>query len=193
MFTNTPDPSELYIFTAPLPTASGNEKNAVAAGPARTFSHRMMAQTPIKTKSGTVRITDSKVFPVSKTIAAALVEVEPGGMREPYNGTRTPTNGSTTSRGKRGWAFLRPKGRLGPSIIKRTTLAMSRSLWAITSRILAIRRSGFSSCSRATITPDISLDQWLAQTPPELVTAHLRTDPQFISSLRKEKVPVVPA
>ena len=40
---------------------------------------------------------------------------------------------------------------------------------------------------------DISLDQWLAQTPPELVTAHLRTDPQFINSLRKEKVPVVPA
>ena len=39
----------------------------------------------------------------------------------------------------------------------------------------------------------ISLDQWLAFTPPELVTAHLRTDPQFINSLRKEKVPVVPA
>jgi oxalate decarboxylase/phosphoglucose isomerase-like protein (cupin superfamily) len=28
------------------------------------------------------RITDSSVFPVSKTIAAALVEVQPGGMRE---------------------------------------------------------------------------------------------------------------
>ena len=81
-FANTPDPSELYIFSAPLPAAGGNEKNAVAADPSRTFSHRMLAQTPIKTKSGTVRITDSKVFPVSKTIAAALVEVEPGAMRE---------------------------------------------------------------------------------------------------------------
>jgi oxalate decarboxylase len=42
----------------------------------------LTAQQPIKTKSGTVRITDSCVFPVSKTIAAALVEVQPGGMRE---------------------------------------------------------------------------------------------------------------
>ena len=42
----------------------------------------MMAQEPIKTTSGTVRITDSSVFPASTTIAAALVEVNPGGMRE---------------------------------------------------------------------------------------------------------------
>jgi oxalate decarboxylase len=44
----------------------------------------MMAQTPITTKSGTARTTDSKVFPVSKPIAAALVEVAPGGMREQH-------------------------------------------------------------------------------------------------------------
>jgi len=42
----------------------------------------LLAQEPIKTKSGTVRITDTSVFPASKTISAALVEVEPGGMRE---------------------------------------------------------------------------------------------------------------
>ena len=29
-----------------------------------------------------MRITDSSVFPASKTIAAALVEIEPGSMRE---------------------------------------------------------------------------------------------------------------
>jgi oxalate decarboxylase len=40
---------------------------------------------------------------------------------------------------------------------------------------------------------DVSLDQWLALTPPELVTAHLHNDPQFIAKLRKDKVPVVPA
>jgi hypothetical protein len=30
-------------------------------------------------------------------------------------------------------------------------------------------------------------------TPPELVSPHLRSDPQFIRALRKDKVPVVPA
>jgi oxalate decarboxylase/phosphoglucose isomerase-like protein (cupin superfamily) len=42
----------------------------------------MMAQDPIRMKSGTVGITDSSVFPASKDIAAALVEIEPGGLRE---------------------------------------------------------------------------------------------------------------
>ena len=41
-----------------------------------------MAQKPIQTKGGQVRIVDSSVFPAATTIAAALVEVEPGGMRE---------------------------------------------------------------------------------------------------------------
>ena len=42
----------------------------------------MLAQQPIKTRGGTVRITDVSVFSVSKTIAAALVELEPGAMRQ---------------------------------------------------------------------------------------------------------------
>ena len=42
----------------------------------------MLAQKPIRTRSGAVRITDSKNFPVATAISAALVEVQPGGMRE---------------------------------------------------------------------------------------------------------------
>jgi oxalate decarboxylase len=73
-FANVPDPSQLYIFPAPVPGPLASDKIAGATEVPRRFSHRMMAQTPIKTKSGTVRITDSKVFPASTTIAAALVE-----------------------------------------------------------------------------------------------------------------------
>jgi oxalate decarboxylase len=40
---------------------------------------------------------------------------------------------------------------------------------------------------------DVSLDQWIALTPPELVQAHLRIDRQTIDALRKEKKPIVPA
>ena len=40
---------------------------------------------------------------------------------------------------------------------------------------------------------DISLDTWLALTPPELVQAHLRLDRQFMEALRKKKAPIVPA
>jgi len=33
----------------------------------------------------------------------------------------------------------------------------------------------------------------MALTPPELVQAHVKLDPQTMAALRKEKVPVVPA
>ena len=39
---------------------------------------------------------------------------------------------------------------------------------------------------------DVSLSQWLALTPPELVQAHLKLDQQTSAAFRKEKVPVVP-
>lgn len=39
---------------------------------------------------------------------------------------------------------------------------------------------------------DVSLNQWLALTPPELVNAHLKLGSPFAEALRKNKVPVVP-
>jgi oxalate decarboxylase len=59
MFARVPDPSELYIFPAPVPGPLSSDKIAGATQVPQSFSHRMMAQTPIRTKSGTVRITDS--------------------------------------------------------------------------------------------------------------------------------------
>ena len=47
-----------------------------------TYSHRLMAQEPIRTQSGTVRIVDSWNCPAAKMIAGGLIEIEPDGMRE---------------------------------------------------------------------------------------------------------------
>jgi oxalate decarboxylase len=56
----------------------------------------------------------------------------------------------------------------------------------------APRRCAFSKSSKATTSP-ISLDQWMALMPPELVEAHLKLDRQVMDALRKTKAPVVPA
>jgi oxalate decarboxylase len=45
-----------------------------------TFSHRLLQQEPNPMAGGSVRIVDATNFPAS--IAAALVELEPGGLRE---------------------------------------------------------------------------------------------------------------
>lgn len=38
---------------------------------------------------------------------------------------------------------------------------------------------------------DVSLTQWMALTPPELVEAHLHIEPRILDGLRKDKQPVV--
>ena len=42
----------------------------------------MLAQEPKNTTGGQVRITDSTNFPISKTVAAAHVNIQPGALRE---------------------------------------------------------------------------------------------------------------
>jgi oxalate decarboxylase len=189
-FASVPDPSELYIFPAPVPGPLASDKIAGATEVPQRFSHRMMAQTPISMKNGTVRITDSKVFPVSKTIAAALVEVAPGAMRELHWHPNTDE-----------WQYyIEGQARMGvfgasgqartfdyrANDVGYVPFAMGHYIentGNTTLRFLEIFKSDYYA--------DVSLDQWLALTPPELVNAHLRSD-ALVQALRKQKVPVVP-
>ena len=84
-----------YIFPGrvPGPKASDIVESAAGIVP-HTYSHRMMAQEPIVAAGGWVRITDSTNFPAASTIAAALVNVEPGACANCI-GTNT-TNGNIT-------------------------------------------------------------------------------------------------
>lgn len=50
----------------------------------------------------------------------------------------------------------------------------------------------FLEIFRSSYYADVSLNQWLALTPPELVQAHLKIDPPTLAAFHKEKFPVVP-
>jgi oxalate decarboxylase len=192
LFGHTPDPSERYIFPAPVPGPLSSDKMPDASAVPHSFSHRMSAQQPIKTKSGTVRITDSSVFPAATTIAAALVEVDPGGLRELHWHPNTDE-----------WQYwIEGQGRMGvfaASGQARTfdfqagdvgfvPFAMGHYIentGTTTLRFLEIFKSSYFA--------DLSLNQWMALTPPELLEAHLKLDPQVMRALHTKKSPVVPA
>jgi oxalate decarboxylase len=191
-FAHVPGPDELYIFPAPIPGALGTDHVAGATAVTQGFSYRMTAHQPIRTRSGTVRIVDSKIFPASVTIAAALVEVNPGGMRELHWHPNTDE-----------WQYyIDGQGRMGvfgasgqartfdyqAGDVGYVPFAMGHYIentGAQPLRFLEIFKSSYYA--------DVSLDQWIALTPPELVQAHLRLDPQTMTALRKRKEPIVPA
>jgi oxalate decarboxylase len=190
-FGHTPDPSELYMFKAAVPGPLASDRISGVQPVDPTFSHRMLAQDPIKTRSGTVRITDSSNFRASKTIAAALVEVEPGGMRElhwhpntdewQYYLEGTARMGVFASSGQARTFDFRA-GDVGY-----VPYAMGHYVENTGDRPLR-----FLEMFKSSYYADVSLNQWLALTPPELVQAHLKLDPQVMSALQKQKHPVVP-
>jgi hypothetical protein len=99
-----------------------------------SFDHKMLAQEPIRGKSGTVRIADSSNFPASKTIAAARVELESGPGRANYTGIPIRMSGNTTSKAKDGWVSLPLLVKLVHSTLQQTTSATYRSRWDIMQR-----------------------------------------------------------
>ena len=191
LFNNTPDPSQLYIFKAPVPGPLGQDRLMGAAPVPQSFSHKMLAQDPVKTKGGTVRITDSHNFPASKTIAAALVELEPGGLRELHWHPNTDE-----------WQYyIEGQGRMGvfassgqartfdfrAGDVGYVPFAMGHYIENTGStplRFLEMFKSGYYA--------DLSLNQWLALTPPALLDAHLHLKPEAMEALRRQKSPVVP-
>jgi oxalate decarboxylase len=189
-FANIPA-HELYIFQSTVPgPLESDSVNDPAGTLGRKFSHHMLAQEPIRTPGGTVRITDSTNFPVATTIAAALVEVEPGAMRElhwhPNNdewqyyieghGRMTVFASGSSAR-----TFDYQAGDVGY-----VPFAMGHYIentGDTTLRFLELFRSSRYA--------DISLRQWMALTPPELIQAHLHIGQQAMDGLSKEKTPVI--
>jgi len=180
-----------YIFPVPVPGPLSSDRVSSPAGPVpQTFSHRMLAQEPIRTSGGTVRITDSSNFPASSTIAAALVEVEPGAMREMH---WHPTNDE--------WQYyIEGQGRMTvfASEGKARTFDFQAGDVGYVPFAMGhyIENTGdttlrFLEMFKSNRFADVSLNQWMALTPPELVQAHLNLTPAVMNALHKEKRPVV--
>ncbi len=190
-FANIPR-QELYIFESQVPGPLAADR-VVGAGPvAVTYSHRLMDQEPIQTTGGRVRIVDSSVFPATTTISAALVEVEPGGMRELHwhpNSDELQYHISGQSRmtvyasGATAGTFDYQPGDVG--YVPKSMPHYIENTGTTTLRYLELWKTDKFS--------DVSLAQWLAFTPYELVKAHLNIDKSVLAKVSTHKTPVVPA
>lgn len=182
---------ELYIFPGPKPGPLAADKMGGSGPVPKTFSHRMLAQEPVRTRGGSVRVTDSTVFPASVTIAAALVEVEPGGLRELHWHPNSDE-----------WQYyLSGQGRMtvfGSESKARTFDYRAGDVGYVPFAMgHYIENTGdttltFLEMFKSPRYADISLTQWLALTPHPLVQAHTGLDPKLVEALPETKSPVVP-
>ena len=178
-----------YIFQDEVPPPLSEDKISNPYGQ-RSFSYHFSAQQQVETSGGSVRIVDSTVFPAATTIAAGLVEVEPGGMREmhwhpnaeewQYYIEGSARMGVFASEGN-ARTFNYRAGDVGT-----VPFAFGHYIENIGNTPLR-----FLEMFRSPHFQDVSLNQWMALTPPELVQAHLNLNKTMMRALRKEKWPVV--
>lgn len=65
-----------------IPDSIDKEKPPAFKKSKHQYTHRMLDTPPVEGSGGKARIVDSKNFPISKTIAAGHLDIEPGAMRE---------------------------------------------------------------------------------------------------------------
>jgi len=174
VFDSIPE-KEKYIFQGSLPGSKHEEephgKNIKKSK--LQFTHKMLAQTPEKASGGNVRITDSTNFPLSKTIAAAHLDIEPGAMREMHWHPNADE-----------WSFV-ISGRARVTIFGAQGTARTFNYMAGDVGIVPRNHGHFIEnlsddeplevleIFRADKFQDFSLFQWLGETPKRMVAEHL--------------------
>jgi oxalate decarboxylase len=180
-----------WILSGEVPGPLAADKVVSPAGVVPTsYAYFLSKEKPIKVAGGQVRIVDSSNFPASSTIAAALVEVDPGGMRELHWHPNVDEwqyyisgQGKMTVFASAGKArtFDYQAGDVGY-----IPFAMGHYIENTGDEPLR-----FLEMFRSSYYADVSLTQWLALLPPELVLAHMRLDQRTMAGLRKDKPIIV--
>jgi oxalate decarboxylase len=186
---------ELFIFQAGVPGPLEEDRRLAAGklGPSPTdFAFRTMQMPPTKqNKSGEVRIIDSTSFKVATTIAAAIVTVRPGGVRELHWHPNADE-----------WQYyFGGKGRMTVFATggRARTMDFETGDVGYVQKALPhyIENTGttdlkFLEMFKSNYYQDLALSEWLSHTPPKLVAAHLNLDQATLDALPREKPVIMP-
>ncbi|KAH0835871.1 RmlC-like cupin domain-containing protein [Lanmaoa asiatica] len=181
---------ELYIFPSTPPPEDLYSDMVVPNNTPLNYTFPSSKLSATQAPGGSYKIVDTQLFPASTTICSVEVTVEVGGLRELHwhptepewtfflNGTAritayaSSTNAQTFDFQAGDIAYIPPSYGHYIENTGNSTL-----------HFLEIFRSG--------VFEDVSLSQWLAFTPPELVKAHLNLDDATIAKFSKVKQEVV--
>ena len=192
-FANVPK-KELFIFERPLPRPLEEEKRQSEEGTGavpNSFAFRPSQMNYSKqTAGGDVKIVDQKVWPVTN-IAAAIVRVKPGGMRELH---WHPNEDE--------WQYyVSGKGRMtvfAAGAHARTMDFEEGDVGYIEKSMPHyIENTGDTDLVFIEVFPtpfyeDISLAEWMAHTPSRLVDQHLGVGEEMLSRIAKKEAVLMP-
>ena len=186
---------EKFIFQAAVPGPLAEVQKATAGTRGLSvqdfaFRKAQMKETK-RTQGGEVTIVDSSTFRVSTTIAAAIVTVRPGGIRELHwhpnadewqNYIAGQGRMTVFATGGRARTMDFQAGDVG--YVQKTLPHYVQNTGSTDLRFLEM----FKSSSYQ----DLALSEWLRHTPPELVMAHLEIDEATLRTMPNDEPIVMP-
>ena len=186
---------EKFIFQAAVPGPLADDQKVTAGTrglSSQDFAFRKSQMKVAKrTQGGEVTIVDSSTFKVSTTIAAAIVTVRPGGIRELHwhpnadewqyyiSGKGRMTVFATGGRAR---TMDFQAGDVG--YVQKTLPHYIQNTGSTDLKFLEMFKSSFYQ--------DLALSEWLRHTPPELVIAHLEIDKVTLDAIPKDEVIIMP-
>ena len=189
-------PGGRWIFPAPVPPPLQHDVAAATKNDPMSklgFSFAMLEMKPTKEDaSGTIRIVDSRTFKLSKTIAMAHVVVKPGAMREMHWHTNADE-----------WQYyIAGEGRMTVFANKSDARTMDFRPGDVGYIPVTlphyIENTGsedlvFLEMFKSDKYDDVSLNEWLASLPPELVQVHLSLPESTLAMFPKKNTGIVPS
>jgi oxalate decarboxylase len=185
---------ELFIFERPLPRPLAEEQKQAEAGTGRvphSFDFKPSEMKPTKvSKGGEVKIVDQKIWPATN-IAAAIVTLKPGGLRELH---WHPNEDE--------WQYyVSGKGRMTVFAAggRARTMDFEEGDVGYIERSVPhyIENTGDTDLVFVEVFPtpfyqDISLAEWLAHTPARLVEQHIEVGEDFLAKIPKKEMVITP-
>ncbi|MBW9117964.1 cupin domain-containing protein [Rhizobium cauense] len=182
--------AEKYIFRLPVPQPLDAVRRLLPNSPPPLSYVFHAAQIPAqKYMGGSVKTVDAHNFPVT-TLSALIIEIEPGGMREMHwhpdadewqyyiEGEARMTVFDATSKAR---TFNYRAGDVG--FVPRTLGHYIENTGTTPVKVINVFNSRFCT--------DVSLNRWMALTPPDLIRGHLNLNETVMKALRQTRQAVV--
>jgi oxalate decarboxylase len=185
---------QLYIFPASLPQPLAADRAAiggarVAAPQQYTFKTSAMSPT-VSSEGGEVHIIDSSNFPVSTSIAAGIVKLRPGAMRE-LHWHPNASEWQFWLAGKGRMTIVMPEGRARTMDFKANDVGFVPAVAGHYVENTGDTDVMFLEMFKSARFVDFSLNNWIGRMPPEMATAHLNLDASVLKRIPTEKNPII--
>ncbi|THG96263.1 hypothetical protein EW026_g5538 [Hermanssonia centrifuga] len=181
---------ELYIFpgAAPDPDAKAVSNPAGQVPSPFTFAFSQVPATPLA--GGSLKIADSRTFPIATSIAVSQVSVQPGAMRE-LHWHPTQDEWGYILEGQARVTLFADSGNARTFDFQPGDVSYVPATYGHYVENIGNTTLTFLEVYNTNIIQDVSLTQWLALTPAAMVQATLNLPQSLVDNLNKTKATVV--